>query len=229
MKEEEIISVLYRKLINDDIWFATKNDPTFEEAPSYYELDEYGDLTEKAQEKIIEEVQDYLGDGALDLNDAIDMWVMEALSNNQIAYTYCLVSKFKAKPVVVGIEAYENSVQLAESKSLNEAVESQYYDRLIKMITPEMVNNFNLLKEIIAEGDNKVDVDGFYFAEKAYNMVANVTKNQHHLNAYMDLTPANILNMVEDNDTIEEALNELFEEYNEDSALSWGDNFLTKL
>lgn len=229
MKEEEIISIIYRRLYNDDMWFTTKNDPTFEEAPSYYKLDEYGDLEEKEQAKIIKEVQDYLGDGAIDLNDAVDMWVMDALTSNRIAYSYCLVTKFKNKPVVDGLDAYENTVQLAESKALTESVDSQYYDRLVKMITPKMVETFNLLKDIIDDGYDKEEVNGFYFAKKAIDMVKGATSNQYHLNAYMDLTPSNILNMVDDNDTIEEALQELFEEYNEDSAFSWGDNFLTKL
>jgi hypothetical protein len=45
----------------------------------------------------------------------------------------------------------------------------------------------------------------------------------------MDLTDTNVYFLVYENDTIEDALKSLFDEYKADSAYSWGDNFLYAL
>jgi len=84
MEDKKIIQLLIEKLLEEGCWFTTKKDPTFEEAPSYYELDEYGDLTEKAQEKIIKEINDYIGNGAIEIEDAIDLWFAESLHEYKI-------------------------------------------------------------------------------------------------------------------------------------------------
>ena len=55
MDEKTIIQMLLNKMLEEGLWFTTKNDPTYEEASSYYELDQYGDLTDKAQSKIVKE------------------------------------------------------------------------------------------------------------------------------------------------------------------------------
>ena len=107
MDEKTIIQMLLNKMLEEGLWFTTKNDPTYEEASSYYELDQYGDLTDKAQSKIVKEIEDKLGDGAVEIDDAIDIWINEAGSAYKIAYTDQLVTEFEPKPIVDQIEAYE--------------------------------------------------------------------------------------------------------------------------
>lgn len=108
------------------------------------------------------------------------------------------------------------------------ALAEDYKERAKKNITQEASLAFDELKDIINEGDNKVDVDGFYFPEDAVNLLKSSDKS-HHLNSYMDLTVSNILNLVDDNNSIEEAIDQLFEEYKSDSAFSWADNLITVL
>lgn len=113
MEDKIIIDNLINRLLEDGFWFTTKNDPTFEEPSSYYSLDEYGDLTDKAKSKILKEINEKIGDGAVELEDAIELWIADAASAYQIAYTEYLVTHFEPKPVVDQIEAYE--VKLEES------------------------------------------------------------------------------------------------------------------
>ena len=110
MNDIDIINTIVCKLKDEKIWFTQKTDPTWNNPSHYYKLDEYGDLTETAQKEIIKEVNSYIGDGAVDIEDAIDIWEQEALVDNRIAYREMLVTKFKDKPIVDGIEAYNSSV-----------------------------------------------------------------------------------------------------------------------
>lgn len=109
-----------------------------------------------------------------------------------------------------------------------EKAKKNYYDRLCGNITTEMRNNFTKLKDIINDGEDKVEYDGFYIPEKFVNIFTN-RDMRHHLNPYMDLTVADMFNMIDDNTTIEDVLQGLFDEYESESALSWGDNFLEML
>lgn len=117
MKDSDIINAILQKLYDYDLGFTTKLDPTFEEAPHYYELDEYGDLTDKAQNEICKQVKSYIGDGAANIKDAIELWIAEACNRYQIAYKDLLVTTFEPKPVVNQLDAYENSVQLTENRT----------------------------------------------------------------------------------------------------------------
>ena len=123
MEIEEIICTLIAKLKADDMWFTTKQDPTFVEASDYYKLDEYGDLTDKSKEQVAKEIESYIGDGAVAIADALDLWINDAMAECRIAYTSSLVTIFKDKPVVDGIDAFVNPVPLAESKSIEESTE----------------------------------------------------------------------------------------------------------
>lgn len=119
-------------------------------------------------------------------------------------------------------DAYDDYVE--NEKSLAK----DYSERVKKNISQEAKDAFKDLKDILDEGDNKTLVDGFYFPKKAVDILNNSDKS-HHLNSYMDLTISNILNLIEDNNTIEEAIDELFNDYKADSAFSWADNFVTVL
>lgn len=108
------------------------------------------------------------------------------------------------------------------------ALSADYCERVKKSITQEARVAFADLKDILDTETNDTSVDGFYFPSKAVAVLDNTDK-RHNLNSYMDLTVSNILNLVDDNDTIEGAVEELFADYKADSALSWADNFVTVL
>lgn len=122
MEKNKIIEILNNRLREYDMWYSTKNDPTIDIASHYYKLDEYGDLTDSSIKQVIREIESYIGDGAVDIGDAIELFIAEALSDNRIAYTSYLVTKFKDRPVVDNIGAFENPVQLGrvDENRLNE-------------------------------------------------------------------------------------------------------------
>lgn len=131
MEDNKIIDTLMSILTTEDLWFTQKTDPTFGEAPDYFKLDEYGDLTDASVKKIVKEIKSYIGDGAVDEEDAINIWLQDAMADNKIAYRDILVTKFKDKPVVDGIEAYKNPVQLSEGKKI-ESIEEVPENAVIK-------------------------------------------------------------------------------------------------
>lgn len=116
MEDKEIIELLIQELIEAGEWFTTKKDPTFEEAPSYYELDQYGDPTENTKKKIVNEIKDYIGDGAVDIENAIELWINEATMQYKVSFIDNLVTQFEQKPVVDQIEAYPVNLQESFNK-----------------------------------------------------------------------------------------------------------------
>lgn len=141
---EEVISVLKDR----DIWFTSKNDPTFTEPSSYYTLDEYGCPTEKAIEDILKDCNDYVGDGAIDFTEAIDMWVEKCLADGKLAYIDYLVTIYKTKPVVDNIEAYE----VKEIKTESKIEESEFANEdLLNDFTQYVANNAVELKNGLYE------------------------------------------------------------------------------
>lgn len=125
-------------------------------------------------------------------------------------------------------ESCNKNLKEDEDTGKEERLAEDYKSRVLNNITPDIRNNFNDLKNIMDTDTKKTLVDGFYLSEKAVAILKMVDKS-YHLNSYMNLTISDILNMVDDNDTIEGAINELFEEYKADSAYSWADNFITIL
>lgn len=141
---EEVILVLKDR----DIWFTSKNDPTYTEPSSYYTLDEYGCPTEKAMEDILKDCNDYVGDGALDFTEAIDMWVEKCLADGKLAYIDYLVTTYKTKPVVDNIEAYE----VKEIKTESKIEESEFANEdLLNDFTQYVANNAVELKNGLYE------------------------------------------------------------------------------
>lgn len=134
------------------------------------------------------------------------------------------VSIFGEKEKKLNEDAYDEFIE--NEKGLAK----DYKDRLIQNITPEIRNAFNDLKDILTNEDKDTEVNGFYFPNKAVEIVKTANGDgQYHLNANMDLNVSDILNMVDDNETIESAIDELFDDYKADSAFSWGDNFINIL
>lgn len=307
-----IMELVLDTLNKDDLWFTQKTDPTYQEASSYYELDEFGDPTEKTIKKIEKEVNSLIGDGAVDIIDAIELWKNDQIAEFRLDFRDNLVTKFEPKPVVDNIKAYENSVQFPQSKKIEAKIKKteniinlsdddkqkyyigkgivggqatpydlykidnkyynangleisekdalddmdnfkhifgdkktedydvdtynkeqaelkrEYRDRIVKSITPEIKNAFNDLRDLLDDGEDKTELDGFYFPSDAITVV-DMADKAYHLNSAMDLTTSNILNMVGNNDTIEQAIDELFADYDAESAYSWADNFITVL
>lgn len=122
----------------------------------------------------------------------------------------------------------EDNNEYEEYMAQQKALADDYCQRVTDKVTPDVIRNFGKLKEILEDGSDITEQEGYYFPEEAINILKN-TDRRHNLNGFMDLTIADILNMVSNFDTPEEAIEDLFNEYKPDSALTWGDNFVTVL
>lgn len=111
----EIIEKLLSDLKDREIWFTTEHDPVFKEPKAYYELDKYGEPTERAKKQIEKEITDKIGDGAITEQDAIDVFIYDNLAEEKLAYKDFLVTQFEDKPIVPGIEAEITTKALTES------------------------------------------------------------------------------------------------------------------
>jgi hypothetical protein len=167
MNDDKILNLLYAALEDQDIWFTTKNDPTYAEAPSYYKLNEYGELTKEAKKQIVKDIKSYIGDGAVDEVDAVDMWVNENLANYKIAFKDTLVTKFKQKPVVDQIDAYEVPVE-NKSNNLNEV-------KLPGMLTDMDDDLYNSLQNQTMPNWTDEDWDNYY--KSFYNSRIEIYQN----------------------------------------------------
>lgn len=181
MEDKEIIELLIQELIEAGEWFTTKKDPTFEEAPSYYELDQYGDPTENTKKKIVNEIKDYIGDGAVDIENAIELWINEATMQYKVSFIDNLVTQFEPKPVVDQIEAYE--VKLESKKQESEFANEDLLNGDIDIIfeNKEIVKEAKLVKDIEKFGEeteyidkkgNTLNVgDLIYLPDKGYHLL----------------------------------------------------------
>lgn len=122
----------------------------------------------------------------------------------------------------------EDNNEYEEYIAQQKALADDYCQRVTDKVTPDVIRNFGKLKEILEDGSDITEQEGYYFPEEAINILKN-TDRRHNLNGFMDLTIADILNMVSNFDTPEEAIEDMFNEYKPDSALAWGDNFVTVL
>lgn len=157
MEDKEIIELLIQELIEAGEWFTTKKDPTFEEAPSYYELDQYGDPTENTKKKIVNEIKNYIGDGAVDIQDAIELWINEATMQYKVSFIDNLVTQFEPKPVVDQIEAYP--VELKEAFNKEEAEDSKNLktESAKTKMEEENTKSLNLISSMFTSEDFDAD------------------------------------------------------------------------
>ena len=92
-----------------------------------------------------------------------------------------------------------------------------------------MKNKFNYLKSIINDTSLiKADIEGFYYPQKAIDIVSNA-RVKYFLNEYYNLTTADILTMVDNADTLQEVKENLLSEYKEEYANAWYENFIEVL
>ena len=93
----------------------------------------------------------------------------------------------------------------------------------------KLENNFNYLKSIINDTTLvKELVEGFAYPIKVIDIVENAQVN-YFLNSYYNLTTADILNMVDDAETLQEVKKNLYTEYKEEYASVWYNNFIEVL
>lgn len=142
MEQDNLINYLYRRLKNEHLWFVTKtnnNGSYWQTKPSkYYDLDEYGELKNKS--KVEKEINDYLGDGAETISEAVSLFIADNVIDGSISQTDYLTMDYKDKPVEYSENAVEvknvepkyiepqitGSNKQVESKQLNET----YYNEL---------------------------------------------------------------------------------------------------
>ena len=159
-----IFALVLDELNKNDMWFTTKADPTAEEASSYYKLDEYGEPTEATVKKIEKEVTSLIGDGAVYIEDAVELWVNDALVAFKIDYKDNLVTQFEDKPVVDNIEAYENPVQFPQSKkteSLSDNMTEEDIKNILKTIEELKTAKFAEFTEIYRNNNLPPQVENY--------------------------------------------------------------------
>lgn len=87
-------------------------------------------------------------------------------------------------------------------------------------------NNFNYLKSIINDTSLiKGNIEGFYYPQKAIDIVSNV-QVKYFLNEYYNLTIGDILTMVDNAEILQEVKENLLSEYKEEYANAWYENFI---
>lgn len=137
MEQNNLLEYLYKRLKNDKLWFVTKNDvsSSWENKPKkYYTLDEYGEIKDKS--KVEKEINDYIGDGAETIQEAVSLFIADKVCDGSITTTDYLTTEFKDKPVEYTDTAVEvknvepkyvepeitGSNKQVESKQLNEDI-----------------------------------------------------------------------------------------------------------
>lgn len=120
-KQEEILKVILDRLNQEEVWFTSKEDDVYGSAKNLFKLDEYGDLNDKSRERLINEVEDLLGDGATYLIEAVDQWIQDNLIQGTISYTDNLHMNYTPKEISEEITAYqEKGVEDLELGTLDE-------------------------------------------------------------------------------------------------------------
>ena len=140
MDNEEIINNLYEKLKSEDLWFVTEIDYDFGGA-DLYKLNEYGKLADEREiSKVVKEIEDYIGNGAIDITDAIQCWIDNALMNSQISYITNLHNKFEDEELVDGMNIYEVDLNKEHYKKVTkqESKKTETTDKELKKMHDEL-------------------------------------------------------------------------------------------
>lgn len=105
--QEQIIEVALGRLEQEGLWFTTKEDKLYANAKDLYKLDQYGELEVKSKERLVSEVEQYLGDGAGFIIEAVDQWIQDNLAEGILGYVDTLTMNFEIKEVVEETNAYD--------------------------------------------------------------------------------------------------------------------------
>lgn len=106
-RQNDVLNIILDRMEQEGVWFTTKEDKLYANAKDLYKLDEYGELVDKSKERIIAEVEDYMGDGAAFVIEAADQWIQDNLAEGIIGYVDTLSMNFEIKPVTEEVTAFD--------------------------------------------------------------------------------------------------------------------------
>lgn len=186
-KQEEILKVILDRLNQEEVWFTSKEDDVYGSAKNLFKLDEYGDLNDKSRERLINEVEDLLGDGATYLIEAVDQWIQDNLIQGTISYTDNLHMNYTPKEISEEITAYqEKGVEDLELGTLDEKGKEK------KLESKKIVESTAKLYQIESNERNH----GKAFAR--YNEIDSID-----LNDYKEVANIDIKDNMSDDDALE--------------------------
>lgn len=120
--QKEIIDIALDRLNQEGLWFTTKEDKLYANAKDLYKLDKFGELEDKSKERLIAEVESYLGDGATFIIEAVDQWIEDNLAEGLLGYVDTLAMDFEIPEAVENTNSYsEQGVDNLETTVAKEA------------------------------------------------------------------------------------------------------------
>lgn len=120
--QKEIIDIALDRLNQEGLWFTTKEDKLYANAKDLYKLDKFGELEDKSKERLIAEVESYLGDGATFIIEAVDQWIEDNIAEGLLGYVDTLAMDFEIPEAVEDTNSYsEQGVDNLETTVAKEA------------------------------------------------------------------------------------------------------------
>ena len=104
--QKEIIDIALDRLNQEGLWFTTKEDKLYANAKDLYKLDKFGELEDKSKERLIAEVESYLGDGATFIIEAVDQWIEDNIAEGLLGYVDTLAMDFEIPEAVENTNSY---------------------------------------------------------------------------------------------------------------------------
>ena len=105
-RQEDILNLVLSALEQEGLWFTTKEDKLYANAKNLYKLDVYGELEDKSKERLVKEVEEYFGNGATFLTEAVEQWIQDNLVEGIIGYVDTLAMNFEIPEISEEIEAH---------------------------------------------------------------------------------------------------------------------------
>lgn len=146
IEDEDILNNLYDLMKENNVWFTNKSDLVSDLGVKQIKLDEYGYPVDKEQSKIIKQIKNYIGDGAEDIQHAIQLWYDDSLQKGIITYIENIVTEYKPKP----LDGTNNTVfEIDVSKMTKEQRKLAMSEPTTYMISRKGLihENRNILKE----------------------------------------------------------------------------------
>lgn len=105
-RQEDILNLVLSALDQEGLWFTTKEDKLYANAKNLYKLDVYGELEDKSKERLVKEVEEYFGNGATFLTEAVEQWIQDNLVEGIIGYVDTLAMNFEIPEISEEVEAH---------------------------------------------------------------------------------------------------------------------------
>lgn len=151
--QKEIIDIALDRLNQEGLWFTTKEDKLYANAKDLYKLDKFGELEDKSKERLIAEVESYLGDGATFIIEAVDQWIEDNLAEGLLGYVDTLAMDFEIPEAVENTNSYsEQGVDNLETAVAKEADKAKKEEG----------------KKIVEDNDRDFDVYQQYIMSNVY-------------------------------------------------------------